>query len=428
MKKVLIITYYWPPSGGSGVQRWLKFVKYFEEFGITPVVYTVDNPDYTILDDTLKRDIPSGVEVLKHPIWEPYNVAKFLSKKKSNSASMGFLTKKKSIGGKITNYIRANYFIPDARIFWVKPSVKFLKNYLATNHVDAIVSSGPPHSLHLIALELKKELGIPWLSDFRDPWTDIDYLHQLPLSQKSIRKHDRLEKEVLHNSDAVVVVGETMRQNFLPENKNTIVITNGYDQNISESVSKVKRDKKFSITHIGLMNEDRNPSTLWKVLSQLCAEDKEFSDDLTIRLIGKVSELVLSEIERYGLSKNFELIEYLPHEEVLEYQKKSQVLLLALNNVASAKGIITGKIFEYLISKRPIIAIAPTDGDLAEIIQETKSGSVVDFDDAASLKIVIEKLYFSYKSDSLELNSENVSQFHRKQLTEKMAQVLKSII
>ena len=427
MKKVLIITYYWPPSGGSGVQRWLKFVKYFEEYGITPVVYTVDNPEYAIVDETLNSDIPNGVEVLKQPIWEPYNIAKFLSKKKSNNASMGFLTKKKSIGAKITNYIRANYFIPDARMFWVKPSVKFLKHYLATNHVDAIVSSGPPHSLHLIALELKKELGIPWLSDFRDPWTDIDYLHQLPLSQKSIRKHDRLEKEVLHNSDAVVVVGETMRQSYLSENKNTIVITNGYDQGLSESVSKVKRDKKFSITHIGLMNEDRNPSALWKVLSQLCTDNREFSDVLTIRLIGKVSELVLSEIEKYGLSDNFELIEYLPHEEVLEYQKNSQVLLLALNNVDSAKGIITGKIFEYLISKRPIVAIAPVDGDLAKIIQETKSGDVVDFDDAVSLKEVIKKHYLAYQSDSLEVNSENVSQYHRKQLTEKMAQVLKGI-
>ncbi len=428
MKKVLIITYYWPPSGGSGVQRWLKFVKYFEEYGITPIVYTVDNPDYAIVDETLKSDIPSGVEVLKQPIWEPYNIAKFLSRKKSNNASMGFLTKKKSIGAKITSYIRANYFIPDARIYWVKPSVKFLKNYLAKNHVDAIISSGPPHSLHLIALALKKELGIPWLSDFRDPWTEIDYLHQLPLSKKALRKHDRLEKEVLNHSDAVVVVGETMRQSYLSENKNTLVITNGYDQDLSESVSKVKRDEKFSITHIGLMNEDRNPIILWKVLSELCNEDKEFADNLIIRLIGKVSGLVLSEIEKYGLSDNFELIEYLPHNEVLEHQKSSQLLLLALNNVGSAKGIITGKIFEYLISKRPIVAIAPMDGDLAKIIQETQSGDVVDFNDRTSLAKVVKKHYLSYTSKSLEVNSENVSQFHRKQLTEKMANVIKGII
>jgi len=427
MKKVLIITYYWPPSGGSGVQRWLKFVKYFNEFGIEPIIYTVDNPDYAIKDKSLQSDIPEGTVVLKQPIWEPYNMAKFLSKKKNNAASTGFLTKRKSVGGKITNYIRANYFIPDARMFWVKPSVKFLKKYLASNKVDAIVSSGPPHSLHLIALQLKKDLNLPWLSDFRDPWTDIDYLHQLPLTEKSKRKHSKLEKEVLNHSDAVVVVGETMRQNYLDENENTLVITNGYDQGPFDSHSDVKRDIEFSITHIGLMNEDRNPTVLWKVLSNLCKADKDFSDALRIRLIGKVSELVLAEIEEFGLSKNFELVEYLPHEEVLKYQRKSQVLLLAVNNVDSAKGIITGKIFEYLISKRPIIAIAPIDGDLAEIIKETKSGDVIDFEDKTILEVVIKKLYTKYKDGNLEINSQNVSQFHRKQLTEKMAQVLKSI-
>ena len=219
-----------------------------------------------------------------------------------------------------------------------------------------------------------------------------------------------------------------MRQSYLSENKNTLVITNGYDQDLSESVSKVKRDEKFSITHIGLMNEDRNPIILWKVLSELCNEDKEFADNLIIRLIGKVSGLVLSEIEKYGLSDNFELIEYLPHNEVLEHQKSSQLLLLALNNVESAKGIITGKIFEYLISKRPIVAIAPMDGDLAKIIQETQSGDVVDFNDRTSLAKVVKKHYLSYTSESLEVNSENVSQFHRKQLTEKMANVIKGII
>lgn len=425
MKKVLIITYYWPPSGGSGVQRWLKFVKYFNEFGIEPIIYTVDNPDYAIIDKTLKQDIPEGTIILKQPIWEPYKMASFLSKKKGKSASTGFLTKKKTIGGTISKYVRANYFIPDARKFWIKPSVKFLNKYLAENKVDAIVSSGPPHSLHLIALELKKKFGLPWLSDFRDPWTDIDYLHRLPLSERSKRKHLKLEKEVLNQSNAIVVVGETMRKKYLSENANTLVITNGYDQ-ITNNLNVVK-DEQFTITHIGLMNEDRNPTNLWLVLSKLISDNSEFKKDLKIRLIGKVSDLVISEINKHGLSDNFEMITYLPHDEVIAYQEKTQVLLLAVNNVASAKGIITGKIFEYLMAKRPIIAIAPVDGDLAEILNETNAGSVVGFNDSTNLKKYITELYSSYKSGNLEIDSNNIEQFHRKKLTEKMANVLKRI-
>lgn len=421
--KVLIITYYWPPAGGSGVQRWLKFVKYFRDFDIEPVVYTVENPKYPILDESLVKDIPKGIEVLKQPIFEPNNLLSFFGKKKTESA--GFLNPNPSFFEKILQYIRANYFIPDARKFWIKPSVNYLKEYISKNNIDAIITTGPPHSMHLIGLKLKQQLGINWIADFRDPWTEIDYFHQLPLSKKAINKHHFLEQEVLLNADKVLVVGKTMNKNYAKFSNNVVTITNGFDGDIITSETKL--DSKFTITHIGLMNADRNPKMLWDVLTKIISENKDFSKDFMLKLIGKVDASVVEEISARKLQDNVELIDYVTHKDVVEFQKKSQVLLLLLNNVPSAKGIITGKIFEYLMVNRPILAIAPKDGDLAEILNETNAGKVVDFEDNTTLKNTIFELYSKYKHGNLSVNSKNIEQFHRRELTKKVAEILKEL-
>ena len=422
--KVLIITYYWPPAGGSGVQRWLKFVKYLRDFGIEPVVYTVENPKYPILDESLQSDIPKGIEVLKQPIFEPNSILSFFGKKKTESA--GFLDPNPSFFGKVLQYIRANYFIPDARKYWIDPSVKYLKNYISKNNIDAIVTTGPPHSMHLIGLKLKQQLGVKWIADFRDPWTEIDYFHQLPLSKKAINKHHFLEQEVLLNADKVLVVGSTMNKNYAKFNNNVVTITNGFDGEIITSETKL--DSKFTITHIGLMNSDRNPKMLWEVLTEIILENKDFSEDFKLKLIGKVDSTVIEEITTNYLKKNVELIDYVSHNEAIEFQKKSQVLLLLLNNVPSAKGIITGKIFEYLMVNRPILAIAPLDGDLAEILNKTNAGKVVDFEDNETLKSTILDLYSKYKKGNLRIDSNNVEQFHRKELTNKLAEIIKNTV
>ena len=422
--KVLIITYYWPPAGGSGVQRWLKFVKYLRDFGIEPVVYTVENPKYPILDESLQSDIPKGIEVLKQPIFEPNSILSFFGKKKTESA--GFLDPNPSFFGKVLQYIRANYFIPDARKYWIDPSVKYLKNYISKNNIDAIVTTGPPHSMHLIGLKLKQQLGVKWIADFRDPWTEIDYFHQLPLSKKAINKHHFLEQEVLLNADKVLVVGSTMNKNYAKFNNNVVTITNGFDGEIITSETKL--DSKFTITHIGLMNSDRNPKMLWEVLTEIILENKDFSEDFKLKLIGKVDSSVIEEITTNNLKKNVELIDYVSHKEVIEFQKKSQVLLLLLNNVPSAKGIITGKFFEYLMVNRPILAIAPLDGDLAEILNKTNAGKVVGFGDNETLKSTILELYSKYKKGNLRVDSNNVEQFHRKELTNKLAEVIKNTV
>ncbi len=422
--KALIITYYWPPAGGSGVQRWLKFVKYLRDFNIEPVVYTVKNPKYALNDDSLQNEIPEDIKILRQPIREPNSLLSMF-KSKQQQTSAGFLNSEPTFLEKQLQYIRANFFIPDARKLWIKPSVKYLKSYLKVHPVDVIITTGPPHSLHLIGMQLKENLNIKWIADFRDPWTDIDYFHQLPLTEKSKLKHGILEKEVVQNADTVLVVGKTMKETYRKYNRNIHIITNGFDTD--EKETGINLDEKFTLTHIGMMNADRNPGVLWEVLGELVVENTGFAQDLMIQFIGKVAPEVNKSLEKNHLIKNTRFIEYVPHQKVTEYQKSAQVLLLAVNNVPAAKGIITGKIFEYLQAKRPVLAIAPKDGDLAEIIHKTSSGNVVDFEDKKQLKEVIIGLYHRYKQHDLFVNSKNIEQYHRKKLTGELVRIIKTL-
>jgi len=423
-KKVLIITYYWPPAGGSGVQRWLKFSKYLRDFEIEPVIYTIDNPSYPILDKSLESEIPKDLEILKQAIFEPNSMLSFFGRN-NKKESAGFLNPNPTFFGSIIQYIRANYFIPDARKFWIQPSVNFLSNYLENNHIDAIITTGPPHSMHLIGLELKKKLGIKWISDFRDPWTEIDYFQQLPLTKKATKKHQDLEQEVLINSDMVVVVGETMKDKFLKHTNRIEVLTNGFDT--IEDLSTQKLDEKFSITHVGLMNSDRNPTILWEVLNEISNTNLNFKNDLRIKLIGKIDDAVIQDLKVFD-HNTIETIPYLDHKDVGKYQASSQILLLSINEVPSAKGIITGKIFEYLQAKRPILAIGPEDGDAAMILKNTNAGTIVGFKNKTALKATILNLYKDYKEGVLFVKSVNIEQYHRKNITSQLAEVIKKVV
>ena len=423
-KKVLIITYYWPPAGGSGVQRWLKFSKYLRDFEIEPVIYTIDNPSYPILDKSSESEIPKDLEILKQAIFEPNSMLSFFGRN-NKKESAGFLNPNPTFFGSIIQYIRANYFIPDARKFWIQPSVNFLSNYLEKNHIDAIITTGPPHSMHIIGLELKKKLGIKWISDFRDPWTEIDYFQQLPLTKKATKKHQDLEQEVLIKSDMVVVVGETMKEKFLQHTKKIEVLTNGFDT--IEDLSTQKLDEKFSITHVGLMNSDRNPTILWEVLNEISNTNLNFKNDLRIKLIGKLDDAVIQDLKVFD-HNTIETIPYLDHKDVGKYQASSQILLLSINEVPSAKGIITGKIFEYLQAKRPILAIGPEDGDAAMILKNTNAGTIIGFKNKTALKATILNLYKDYKEGVLFVKSINIEQYHRKNITSQLAEVIKKVV
>lgn len=430
MKRALIITYYWIPSGGAGVQRWVKFTKYLREFGYEPVIYTPENPEYPSTDHSLERDIPSGVEIIKTPIWEPYNIYRNLTGKKGQRINAGFISENKKSGwkDKLSIWIRGNFLIPDPRRFWIKPSVSYLSNYLRNNPVDVIITTGPPHSMHLIGLGLKKHFPtIPWVADFRDPWTNIDFYKELNLNPLSDKIHHNLEKQVVVKADSIIVVSNGMKDEFLSIGARSLkVIPNGYDNTDIEGIKTVI-DSRFSISHIGTLNAARNPHTVWRVLSEICKEDVTFKTDLEIQLVGKVDFTVLENIEAEGLSGNLTKIDYLSHSEAIAKQQSSQVLMLLINNTGNAKGILTGKFFEYLAAKRPILGIGPSDGDAAEILKEINAGVMVDFDDTEATRKSILEYYKRFKNNSLNVEATSVERFSRRSLTGELAKHLNSL-
>jgi glycosyltransferase involved in cell wall biosynthesis len=431
MKKVLVITYYWPPSGGSGVQRWLKTVRYLREFGWEPIVYTALNGEYPVIDEGLAKEVPSGVEVIRRPIWEPYQLYKrFIGQKKGQRVVSGFLKDKKpSLTGRIAMWIRGNLFIPDARRFWIRPSVRHLSAYLRAHPVDLIVSTGPPHSMHLIALGLKRKLGIPWVADFRDPWTNIDFYQELMLSRWADGRHHRLEKQVVTTADRVVVVGRVMQEEFEAISGRAVdVVTNGFDEADLIAVPASDRDPQFSIAHIGMLNQHRNHEAFWEALADLCATEPGFREDLRVRLIGKVDHAAHASISRHGLAAQVELIDALSHQEAVAQQGRAQVLLLSINDTPNARGVITGKLFEYLASGRPVFCIGPEDGDAAAIIQDARAGTVVGFKDKAGIRKALLGYYQAYRAGSLEVDSQGVGQYSRKALTQKFATLFEAII
>ncbi len=427
MKKVLIITYYWIPSGGAGVQRWVKFTKYLRQYGWEPIIYSPENPEYPSIDHSFEKDIPADITVLKTPIWEPYNVYRNLTGKKNQAINAGFISENKKQGwkDKLSIWIRGNFLIPDPRRFWIKPSVGFLSDYLKENPVDAVITTGPPHSMHLIGLGLKRKFpSLPWVADFRDPWTNIDFYKDLNLTWLADKIHHKLEREVLQNADTVLVVSRGMEEEFAPMKPRKLqVITNGYDES-DVQVGTLALDAKFSISHIGTLNAARNPRTVWKVLSEICAENNDFKKDLQIQLVGKVDYSVLQDIQSYGLQEQLLKIDYLSHSEAIAKQNTSQVLMLLINQSGNAKGILTGKFFEYLAAKRPILAVGPTDGDAAVVLNETSAGIMVDFADEQETKKAIQNYYNRYKNDTLSVQSESVERFSRRSLTGELAGLL----
>lgn len=421
--KVLIVTYYWPPAGGSGVQRWLKFVKYLRDFDIEPVVYTVKDPSYNQEDNTLLKDIPEGIEVIRQPIFEPNNfLSKFKSKREPKSS--GFQNPNPSFLGKILQYIRINYFVPDARKFWIKPSVKYLKTYLSENDIDLVITTGPPHSLHLIGLQLKRKLNIKWIADFRDPWTDIYYNSSFKMSASTMKKHQQLETAVLNESDGVITTNANLNELFSKRTKTNVrLITNGYDDEALGN-EKVTLNDGFTLDYIGYLPQESNPYSLWKALQELCEEDTGFKNDLKINITGDINSVIVKSIKDHDLSSITSIQGYVSHDEAIKMQKNAQILLILVAKSEESRQITPGKIFECLQAKRPILAVGPTDGGAAEILQHTKAGSIFDYDDVVSIKNHLKDLYQQYKQEKLVVNSTNVDLYHRRELTRKLANLI----
>lgn len=422
MKKVLIITYYWPPSGGGGVMRWLKMSKYLPENGWQPIIYTPENPDPSVIDNSLLKDVHHEIKTIKTTIWEPYNIYRKITGKQSKEKfKPGYISEASSgnLRDKISVYIRGNFLIPDPRKFWIKPSIKYLSEFLKPNHIDLMITTGPPHSMHLIGLGLKKKLNINWIADFRDPWTDIDFYSGLRLSRRADKKHHSLELQVLKTADQIVTVSPSWAEDLQKKTDKPVeVVYNGYDPGNFINLPAPNNDE-FSITHLGSFNRDRNPPSLWAALSSLSHENPQFKDKLRIYLIGQTDNSVLKDIEKNNLTDNLTPIKYLPHKKGIDYLAKSQILLLPINNTPKATGNLPGKMYEYLAVKRPIFAIGPSGADCEKIIKESFSGEYAVFNDTEKIKSTLSDFFNLYQQNQLILKKSIYEQFSRKELAKK---------
>ena len=343
---------------------------------------------------------------------------------KSESSNTGIIQDKTSIKNKVINWVRGNIFVPDPKVFWVKPSIKLLAKKIKKEGITHIVSTGPPHSMHLIALGLKnKNTNLKWVADFRDPWSELDLLKEFHLTKKSKQKYRDLEKEVLVSADVTLTVSESWVESFkYLGSRDVRLITNGFDEDDFD-VKKIENDK-FIIGHFGLLNHLRNPKKLWKTLNDLCDENPDFNEKLEIRLSGNIDTEVLQDITQYFYLKNkIKVLGYLSHKDVLKQYNSSSVLLLLLFNSESGKGNYPGKIFEYFAAKRSILAFGPEDSDTEKLIQKTKTGVFFTYDEIELKKEILNLFH----NDSKTILSTDFKDFSRKKLTKDLSNVLNSI-
>jgi glycosyltransferase involved in cell wall biosynthesis len=391
-KKVLIITYYWPPSGGSGVQRWLKFVKYLPEFGWSPFIFTPENPSFAIKDESLSKDIPEEAEVIHFPIWEPYAAFFALSgifaKPVTAKPTQLVSAKNQSFFQRVSTWIRGNLFIPDPRVFWVKPSARFLEGFIKDNQISTIITTGPPHSLHLIGLRLKKKNPhIKWLADFRDPWSEWGFLDTLRVGEWARRYHKRLEANVLAAADEIITITPFyVRQFEAIGNRKVQLLTNGFDEDDFKTLDYAKSER-FIIRHIGLVNEKCDPRPFLRAVQQLAMEMPEFGKYVQLEFIGEVHVQIKQFVREYKtLNEIVKFTGNIPHSQLIEQYGSSSLLVLILTGYKDAEGYMPGKLFEYLATGLPILGIGPIQGDAAHLLAETGAGEMIDAADDGRIK------------------------------------------
>jgi len=426
MKRVLIISYYWPPAGGISVLRILKFVKYLRRFGWEPVVCVPEGADYIYEDHNNFKDIPEDLTVLKTKIIEPFKAFKLLSGRKktdTNNPVYGNNAKKSFIDN-FAIWIRGNFFIPDARAMWIKPTVKFLSKYIEENKIDAILTDGPPHTNTMIGQKLSEKYGIPWLADFQDPWTQVDYYKLLKISKWADSKHREMEQKVFRTAAKITIASPTWAKDLESIGAmNVDVIYYGYDEDDFKDLKK-QEHSDFVISHTGILGKDRKPDVLFKVLKDLKDELPGFEKKLKIKFAGPVEQCVRDSIKENRLESNYEELGNIPRKEALTLNLSSQILLLPINKADNAAGRIPGKLYEYLRAKVPVLCFGPVDGDVAKILKDTNAGITVPYDDYDEIKQFIVDT-FNHKKPLK--NNFDISIFTNENQTEKIAGFLDEI-
>lgn len=437
MKRVLIISYYWPPTGGSGVQRWVKFTKYLPEEGWQPVVYTPENPEQLAVDHSLTAEIPPQAEIIKTRITEPYELYKKFLRRSGHSNEAVEVNpvnaQNKSPMQKIAMWIRGNFFRPDPRCLWINPSVRFLEKYLREHPVDLIVSTGPPQSMHMIGMKLARKTGLPWIADFRDPWTKIFYFKHLSMTKATEKWHKKMEKKVLDNASAVVAVSPLVQQEFQAMTRTPVeLITNGFDECDFAADKCLEAaggpEKEFVITHTGLFASDGNPEILWEVLAEKCRKDEKFRKLLRIKLVGKTDKQIISAIRKEGMEENLIDMGYQDHAAAIHEQRTASLLILPLRKEPEYKAVLPGKLFEYLASWRPVLGIGQPDGAMSMILDKTKTGVVLNWDDKASISRYINLCWENHLKGELTVEDADLSQFSRRELTRRMVGLFERLI
>ncbi len=411
------------------MQRWLKFVKYLPSFGWQPFVFTPENPSFEISDETLMKDIPKEAEVIHFPIWEPYGLFKSILKltgKESVSQIDLVAAGKKSFFQSVISWVRGNVFIPDARVFWVKPAVAFLGDFIKSNGITTIITTGPPHSLHLIGLRLKKKNpALHWIADFRDPWSEWDLLDTFSLSSWARMRHRQLERNVLQGADRVVTIApfHVDRLEFLGKRK-VDLITNGFDEDDFTSIQRIKTDK-FTIRHIGMVDELRDPKPFLLAMKLVCQELPDFKENVKIEFIGSVNSAFRAFVASdSSLSSIILFSKPMPHDALVKLYGETDMQLLILAHTALAAGNLPGKFFEYLASGNFIFGVGPEIGDAAAILQDTHAGRMIDRNNTTALKALLKERFDHWRKGTAE-EERSVKAFSRKALTARMINLMK---
>ncbi|HIA13282.1 MAG TPA: glycosyl transferase family 1 [Flavobacteriales bacterium] len=431
-KKVLIITYYWPPAAGPGVQRFVKFCKYLPEFGWDPLILTVKSGSYPSIDESLGENLPSDLPVFRTKTFEPFQVYNRLRGEKGKEIPVSLIGIKedKRLIQRLSLYIRANWFVPDARKGWRKYAVAEAIKLIKAHNPDVIITTGPPQSTHLIGLDLKRRCRLPWLADLRDPWTNVFYNKFFPRTESTKRKDKSMEDSVLKNADFVTVVSSGLKKEFEDRSKGISVIYNGFDEEDFVESQSTKQEK-FTLEYIGNLKPNQNASGLWETISELLAENASFKVDFKLVLTGNIDKFIEADLtQKYGLGGNLDIKRFVPHREAVEVMKKAGMLLFIVPEADNNHLIITGKLFEYLASRSAILAIGPVDGDAAQLLAEANKSGMIDYSHKDELKRQLLGAYEAWKNvDAQQVNSDaaDLSKFSRKSLTANLAEVLNKL-
>lgn len=434
MQKVLIVAYYFPPSGGPGVQRVLKFVQYLRDFGWEPVVLTVKDGTFPARDESLLDEIPDGVKVYRTDIFEPYDLYRTLTgKKKSDGIDVNTLRNKDEkmpLSERISEFIRATFFIPDARMGWRRYAVKEGLRIIAQEKIDAIYSSSPPYTCSLIARDLKRKTGLPWVAGFRDPWTGF---LTTPDRWALPAALDRaMERSVFTEADAVDVAWTGIAADALGKypqiNREKFHhLPNGFDSNDFPTVGAGERtDSRFTVAYTGSMYGLRTPKEFLQAVELLVSEGNVDPARIRLRFIGRFGDEVHQMFRESSVRESIDVDGYMPHAESIRQLFFADALLLVVDVTSDSEEIVPGKVYEYIGTGRPVIAVAPERGAIADLIAETGAGFVAHQSNLRGIADAFLALYNDHINGtrSIEQDSEAVARYERRNVTGMLAELM----